>query len=166
MQNWMTDLNLICAEPYKIGAIGTIGFIGLTAGSALFMNVSDKYGRRKTILLAGIAPPLCIILLIVAKKLNFLTLTLIYGLILIMGLCYTTRSSTAYLYASEILPEKYRLHFGSTIFMIDGFTTICTATFFGTLGSQDLYLMWSASISILALFAFYLWAPESPPYLL
>lgn len=34
-QNWMTSLDLICEEPYKIGLMGSVSFISFSIGSLL-----------------------------------------------------------------------------------------------------------------------------------
>jgi len=42
----MTSLDLICEEPYKIGAIGSVIFIGFTIGSIFFVGLTDILGRK------------------------------------------------------------------------------------------------------------------------
>jgi hypothetical protein len=41
LNNWMTDLNLICEEPYKIGLLGALSFISFTLGSAFITRIAD-----------------------------------------------------------------------------------------------------------------------------
>lgn len=35
LNNWMTELDLICQEPYKIGLLGSISFMSFSLGSVL-----------------------------------------------------------------------------------------------------------------------------------
>lgn len=90
----MTDLNLICEEPYKIGLLGTISFLSFSLGSVLLTNQADKIGRKATVLYTGIFTPICIMLLLILP----IDLNTVYLLILPMGVTYNARSAGAYLY--------------------------------------------------------------------
>ena len=41
LRNWMTELDLICADPSKIGIMGTITFLSIGLGSILFGGMMD-----------------------------------------------------------------------------------------------------------------------------
>lgn len=41
LNNWMTELDLICEEPYKIGLMGALSFISFTLGSAFITRIAD-----------------------------------------------------------------------------------------------------------------------------
>ena len=94
------------------------------------MNAPDKHGRRLTVILSGLVTPLGLLLLLAARVFGFLSLDLILCTNFVMGLFYATRASTAYLYASEVLPSNCKLKFGMCLFCVDGITTMLTACFF------------------------------------
>jgi MFS family permease len=98
LHNWMTDLNLMCTEPYIIGLLGAISFISFSFGSILFTGISDKYGRRPVVIIASLVTPLGAFSTLFAK--NIATL---YSIIFIMSLSYNARGSTAYIYGTEFL---------------------------------------------------------------
>lgn len=101
-QNWITDLNLLCEDPYKIGLIGALSFVSFAIGSAFITKKADVLGRRPVVILSSIVTPLCLIILMTLAK----SLTAIYVLIVLMGLTYNSRSSTAYIFGCEFLQRK------------------------------------------------------------
>lgn len=112
----MTDLDLICAEPYSIGLIGAVSFISFSIGSILMSNLIDTYGRKKVIIGSSLVTPIAMVgMLLFARSLG-----VIYVFIFVMGLTYNTRSSTAYLYGTEFLEQNERLRFGAYNFMFSG----------------------------------------------
>jgi MFS family permease len=117
LKNWMTDLDLVCAEPYEIGLLGTISFLSFSLGSMLVTNLADKNGRKATVLYAGLATPLSIVCLLTLP----INIRAIYFLIFLVGLTYNARSSVAYLYSSEFLESSNRINIGTYIFSFSGF---------------------------------------------
>ena len=95
----MTQLDLICEQPYKIGLMGVISFISFSFGSILFTNMIDWAGRKYVILISSFITPLGIFIFLVVK----MNLISVYVFIFLIGLTYNTRSSTAYMYAIEFL---------------------------------------------------------------
>lgn len=126
----MTQLDLVCYEPYYIGLLGTISFICFAFGSFFFTKKADIYGRHKVGWIAASVTPICLAALILgARKFGIFFLYTAFG---IMGIAYSPRASTVYLYAVEILPTNYRLLFGSTLFFIDGCISVFAAFYFYT----------------------------------
>ena len=41
LDNWMTDLNLICSDPAKVGLMGSVAFISVGFGSILLGGLMD-----------------------------------------------------------------------------------------------------------------------------
>lgn len=108
VHNWVSDLNLICNEPYEIAFIGSMSFLSFSIGSIMFTNTIDHYGRKKVIVISALVTPVVMSLMLLFAN----SLTSIYVFIFIMGLTYNTRGSTAYLYCSEFLEQKVKLKFG------------------------------------------------------
>lgn len=104
----MTDLDLICEEPFLIGLLGAISFMSFSIGSLLITRVIDIYGRRPVLLIATLVTPIGILMLISVAK----SLVSLYVIIFVIGLTYNTRSSTAYLYATEFICKQKHLQFG------------------------------------------------------
>ena len=101
LKNWMTELDLVCADPASIGMMGTLAFVSIGIGSILFGGLMDQIGRRKVLLGTLIVTPLVQVMWLVYPSL----LTIYFGLFWI-GLCYAVRSSVAYVYTTEqLLPE-------------------------------------------------------------
>jgi MFS family permease len=124
----MTQLNLICYEPYYIGLLGTISFVSFAIGSFFFTKQADVYGRHKIVCIAATVTPICLSALIIgSRKLGIFFLYAVFG---IMGLTYNPRGSTVYLYAVELLPVDTRLLFGSALFFTDGCISIFASVYF------------------------------------
>ena len=124
--NWMTNLDLICEEPYKIGMIGVLSFIGFSVGSILITPLSDKFGRRKTLLCVSMVTPIGIVICILVED----NLYAIYSVIFLMGLTYNCRASTAYVFATEFLTTSYHLVFAQMLFLLGGLFYILSGVHF------------------------------------
>lgn len=157
----MTELDLICEEPIKIGLIGSMSFLSFSLGSVLLTKEADKHGRKKTVLYTGIVTPICIFLLIYIK----LNLNLVYLLIFPMAITYNARSAVAYLYNSELMETNKRIYIGTCVFGFSGFYQAFTAWWFWYTKDQWIY---SGSICVgtfIALMLMQVFIPESPLYL-
>lgn len=51
INNWVTDLHLVCEEDSVIDFIGSVNFIGAAIGAVLLLPLGDYLGRRKALLL-------------------------------------------------------------------------------------------------------------------
>lgn len=60
----MTRLDLVCAEPYEIGLLGSISFICFSIGSFFFTKQADKFGRHKVTCIAAALTPISLLILI------------------------------------------------------------------------------------------------------
>lgn len=122
----MTDYGLLCSQPYEIGLMASVNFIGFTFGSLLFVRLADLYGRKPVSLISALVTPLGILAIIFYGY----SLLSIYCIVFVMGLTYSTRTSVSYLLATEYLTEKDQLLFGVLLFGTDGLFTIFTSVFF------------------------------------
>lgn len=159
----MTDLDLTCEEPIKIGLLGAIGFISFSIGSALITRVADVYGRRSVIIWASLVTPAGMVLLIFFAKYS---LYIIYAIVFSMGLTYNSRGSTAYLFGCEFLPSRLHMVFGQLMFLIVGILMISSSLLFMWTKSQTLYFIVLSSLMLVAIAWVAFFAPESPHFLL
>mmetsp|Transcript_5144 Transcript_5144/g.3607 ORF Transcript_5144/g.3607 Transcript_5144/m.3607 type:complete len:102 (+) Transcript_5144:426-731(+) len=83
-----------------------------------------------------------------------------------MALSYNPRASTSYLYATEVLPQKRKMLFGSMCFCFDGLFTIFAAYFFLFVRDQNTMMMILGSSCLVALTLVLCLLPESPSFLL
>ena len=104
IDNWMTELDLICTDPAKIGIMGTIAFISIGFGSIVLGGFIDSLGRKKVLVGTLLVTPIVQIMWLVAPSL----LTIYFGLFWI-GFCYAVRSSSAYVFTSEFLLQSEKL---------------------------------------------------------
>lgn len=116
LKNWMTDLNMICEEPYKIGFLGSFSFISFSVGGLLISKQADVLGRKNMVLVASLVTPIGILFL----QFFAFNIMIIYLIIFVMGLTYNGRSSGAYIYASEFLEKSKRINIGTSIFTFSG----------------------------------------------
>jgi len=99
MNNWMTQFDLICAEPFVIGFLGLVSFMSFSIGSLFITNIIDNRGRKTALIVSSLVTPVGIICILSFVKDIYTT----YAIIFIIGLTYNIRSSTAYIYGCEFL---------------------------------------------------------------
>lgn len=157
----MTDLNLICEEPYMIGLIGGISFLSFSIGSILVTRRMDGGGRRKILIMSSSATILGCLLMLAFANGMMLIFTIIFG----MGLVYNARCSSSYVFCSEYLPKQHHHFLLRSVFQIQGVIQAATVIFFYYFKSQQYYV---TMLVILELFA-QCWVmygcDESPHYL-
>jgi len=101
----------------------------------MIVRLTDQFGRKPVVLLATAVSPIFITITIYFST----SITMIYIYVFIMGLFYSTRASGAYIMASEYMPHKYAILFGTALFTFDGSFTIFTAYFFWVVRDQSVY---------------------------
>jgi hypothetical protein len=77
----------------------------------------------------------------------------IFAVLTAMALSYNPRGSTAYLYATEVLPPSRRLTFGTFNFTLDGIFSITAACYFYYVGDVNSFFIVAGLIFTLALIA-------------
>ena len=154
----MTDLDLVCADPFKIGLLGAMSFISFAIGSALITRFADVYGRRKVVIYSSLVTPIGLMCLIYFAK----NLIVIYIFIFLIGLSYNARGSTAYIYGSEFLQTKWQTLFSIGTFTMIGITQLMSVLVFWTTKSQDTFMWILITFMIIAIFWVMRFAPESP----
>lgn len=160
----MTNLDLICVEPYKIGLMGTLSFMAIAIGSFFFTRQADTFGRKPVILLATLVTPIGVALIILLG--THLNLYYIYSILFVIALAYNPRASTSYLYATEVLPKRGRMFYGGMVFTIDGLFTVSAAYYFFVVRDQNLMMIILSGACVLAMILIFFFLPESPSFLL
>jgi MFS family permease len=120
--NWITELNLLCVDPYEVGLIGSLHFFGMFAGSILLIHLSDIFGRRLTLLVGGSIYYVCSVYMFYVTSLQAL-----YWMSFFQGFFALVRASSSYMMAMEYVPERYRSNVALMIYLVDGSSYIVTA---------------------------------------
>jgi MFS family permease len=76
----------ISGSPLQLGVLGLVRFVPSLGMSLVGGAVADSYNRRTVLMLAQMAPLGCAALLLSATAGGWITLPLIYGLVLVIGL--------------------------------------------------------------------------------
>jgi len=122
----MTNLDLICEEPYQIGLMGSVCFISFSIGSLLTSQLPDTYGRRRVVLGSALVSPLGILILLFAPV-NLLFINVIMFMI---GFAYNARSTGAYLYNTEFIESEKRINIVTGLWTISGSFQVLSSFWF------------------------------------
>jgi MFS family permease len=161
LQNWMTDLNLICEPAYRIGLIGSLQFIGLALGALIFTPFSDIYGRKPVLVFSVVLTPIVIFSLIIFTS----TLNHIYFWITLLSLSFSSRCSASFMMGQEYLRKEMAIYFSAAIFVADGSMSIFCAVVMATTRSQNVFILFIAIVIAVFWILVYLYCPETPKYL-
>lgn len=121
-------------------------------------------GRKPVTVVASVLSPFCLTFLIVGTEWG--GLIYIYGVMTVMALAYNPRSSTAYLYAAELLPPNRRLFFGTSLFLFDGMFSVFAAFYFWKFGDMNALFIGVGVVFCIALTYMTIVMPETPSFLL
>lgn len=161
INNWYTQLDLVCEPKYKIGMLSSVSSIALALGGALFTNQIDKLGRRPMVLMFGAITPLGLL----AAQYFCHNLLNIQIIMFLMGLSYSTRQSAAFMYGGEFVRKDQRMLMAYFTFTITGFQHGLTGLWFWWSQDQRSFHWIMFTITTLTLFYVYLCVPESPVFL-
>lgn len=161
LDNWMIDLDLRCAEKWKIGMFGSNFFIGNVIGSTILSSYGDTIGR--------------IPLIKVSQGLTLLSYSYIvyftrdditiYSLFFLIGLLSCWRLSLGYIYGMEIISET-RSNISGSLFNLFDATTVIFSSMFLLYVSQSWVSLHSFYIALITLsLVISLILPESPKFL-
>jgi len=102
MNNWVGKMDLYCTSDAKIGFLGSSFLAGTFFGSFIVPRASDVVGRRPLFLFG-----LNLFMLVLVGSLFCEDLYFMYVLLFLGGLAETGRYYVAYIYAVEMMPQKY-----------------------------------------------------------
>ena len=157
--NWMTDFEMYWDSSFMIGLFGSAFFVGFTL-SGVILKQADKIGRKKIIVFGVFLQLFC------SYGLYFIHNKYILYIVLFISGLSISKDYVSYIFITEIVPDRWRLLFGS-IFMTSGwFIPIMASWLYYMLGGKDwkvimlIPLIMTPISVIISLFI-----PESPRYL-
>ena len=146
---------------------GTLFFLGMLIGAALFGRLADRFGRRNVLLITVACDAVFGLLSVFAPSLWFL-----YGLRFLTGIAVGGTLPVDYAMMAEFLPAKNR---GRWLVILEGFWAVGTVAIALAAWLTSLYVppgdAWRYILAFTALPALIgiwlrLWVPESPLFLL
>lgn len=163
----MTDksIDLLCQPKFLVGLIGSLSFISYSVGSVLLTRYNDIYGRKLTIQLTGLMTPVGMVAMLVLEYLGYLSVYIIIAVMFTVGLTYSARGSTSYLYGTEFLNRNYHLFYGQVNFILSGIILAAAGPFFYYTKSQTLWFYILIGLMAFSLIWTTCFAPESPYFL-
>ena len=156
--SWVSEFGIECSQ-FENTLLGTLIYVGSTSGCLIFPLLSDKIGRRKSIILGLLGYSVLILLSIVIK--NYYAILILTSISQIFN---TISTYIVYMLIEEILSGKLRSMFGAIIncgYNVCGFIYIPLYEYLD--GWRIVFLISGASTLVTLLF-FYLYSKESPKY--
>ena len=114
LENWVQRLNLPCEDPFKVALLGSMYFAGTTALGLFVTRLGDVYGRKWPSRISALLGIPVQIALLSSTNLNLMII-----LFFLLGAVGPGRCQVGFVYASELLPERYRTILGSAILFAD-----------------------------------------------
>ena len=116
------DFNLYCSRKYYIGLCGFMFFLGSLFGGFIFPNISERYGRRSSLLTSSLLAGLSLVIL---GCLNGISVALIC--FLTAGMAFNGFETTSVIYINEISGERFRNFASMTLTVVWAFGQIIYA---------------------------------------
>eukprot|EP00347_Sterkiella_histriomuscorum_P012127 403369790 len=159
LNNWVQKLGLECADPYKIGLLGTMFFAGWTISCAIVPKLSDFYGRKFMAMICIGVSIGCYVGLIFS---NNLTLSIV--LFFFLGLSQAGKSTNCYIYLMELIPQNKQTLIGTLMNFADGLILILMSIYFRFISKNWMYYQICGLFATCLAFIACLFIPESPKY--
>ncbi|XP_068187678.1 organic cation/carnitine transporter 2-like [Antennarius striatus] len=102
----MSEFDLVCSEEWKQPFTSTVFFVGLLCGSVFSGQISDRFGRKPTLIVAMA----CQIISVVTQSFSQ-TWTMFCIISFLNGLSHTTVYTTAFVLGTEILTGQVQVIF-------------------------------------------------------
>nr|XP_026695719.1 organic cation transporter protein-like [Ciona intestinalis] len=156
----ISDFNLVCSNTWKTNVSQMLLMFGVLIGALVVGICSDRFGRRPLFIICLLALLVSAILSSIVKDYwLFSVVRMVVGLASI-GLCVS-----GYVYAMEIMVEKYRVLFGQAIHATFSFGFMFFALF-GYLERRWVFLNYIIAVPLALLLVIYLCvSAESPRWL-
>ena len=109
MSSLVSDFDLVCDRAYTIPLLYSISSVSVFVGSTLAGILSDKIGRKKTMIVSAISGVMC------SAPLPFITVWWVYGVLVVLKFtCYQFGYIAAAVYTLELFgPTKE--HYAITV---------------------------------------------------
>ncbi|XP_023934321.1 organic cation transporter 1 isoform X2 [Bicyclus anynana] len=155
----VTEFSLVCDNEWLPRTGTTLFWVGSLVGNLFFGWISDRYGRRPTILLMiFLEVPLCILASFPGNYWGYITLRILGGLF------FPALYQQPFILALELMPPATRTHTGIVVGMLFA-SGMCLLALLAFLIRDWVYLSMAISIPFVALFGYYWLIPESPRWL-
>lgn len=115
LQNWVQQLNLICATETQIGMLGSVFFAGWTISAVIIPTQADKMGRKPVLLLTYIAVVVISIGIILSTSITLTTIFLFF-----LGMTANGTCNVSFVLMIEATVPEWRSLTGS-MFNVFGF---------------------------------------------
>ncbi|CDW78072.1 solute carrier family 22 member 4 [Stylonychia lemnae] len=118
LNNWVTRLDLMCADSFYIGLYGSLDFFGQLFASVFLTPLADKYGKRWFTIIGSSSQILTFIIILV-----FQNRVLYYFSILILGITFINKNFVTYSHLMDFIGQKGSFVTG-WLFCLDSFNFI------------------------------------------
>ncbi|XP_061380566.1 organic cation transporter 1-like isoform X2 [Danaus plexippus] len=155
----VTEFSLVCDREWLPRTSNTLFWVGSIFGNVFFGLLSDRYGRRPTILLMiTLEVPLAIAASFPGNYWMFIVLRVAGGLF------FPALYQLPFILALELMPPKWRTYAGIVVGMLFG-SGMCLLAILAWLLRDWFYLSLASSVPFVLLFGYYWLIPESPRWL-
>ncbi|CAG9792842.1 unnamed protein product [Diatraea saccharalis] len=159
LRTLVTDFSLVCDQEWMPRTGNTLFWVGSIFGNLIFGWMSDRYGRRPTILL------MILLEVPLAIAASFPNTYWSYAAIRIAGgLFFPALYQQPFILALELMPPKKRPHTGIVVGMLFA-SGMCLLALLAYAIRDWFYLSLATSLPFVFLFGYYWLIPESPRWL-
>lgn len=155
----VTQFSLVCDKDWLPRTANTLFWVGSIFGNLLFGWMSDRYGRRPTILLMIVLEvPLPIAAAFVTSYWTYV------GLCIVSGLFFPALYQQPFILALELMPPGQRNHAGIVVGMLFA-AGMCLLSLLAFAVQDSYHLSLVTSLPFILLYGYYWLIPESPRWL-
>ncbi|XP_034826072.1 organic cation transporter 1-like [Maniola hyperantus] len=155
----VTEFLLVCNNEWLPRTSNTLFWMGSLVGNLFFGWISDRYGRRPTILLMiFFEVPLCILASFPGNYWGYIVLRILGGLF------FPALYQQPFILALELMPPATRTHTGIVVGMLFA-SGMCLLALLAFLLRDWFYLSLATSLPFILLYGCYWLIPESPRWL-
>ena len=159
LNNWITSIGLEWAPNYQIGMFGSLHFIGLFVGSAVFLRLADILGRKLFVQIGVVGSLVCIAIIYFVN--NLIT---IYIMLFVYSIFHALRVFIGYIYVMELTPPNSKKFWHMFMQILDKTHAILIPIFIYFTGNAKYPMIFLFFTSLLCAYFIHK-APESPQYL-
>ncbi|VVC99968.1 unnamed protein product [Leptidea sinapis] len=155
----VTEYSLVCNKDWLPRTANTLFWVGSIVGNPFFGWVSDRYGRRPTILLMiFLLVPITIATSFPGNYLTYIVLRIIGGLF------FPAMYQLPLILALELMPPAKRTNAGIVIGMLFG-SGMCILSLIAYLLREWFYLSLATTLPFILTYSYFWLIPESPRWL-
>lgn len=125
VHNWVETLGLDCVEPYRIGLMGSMFFLGIAVFTLFVARSADIYGRKYPVRISSLLSLPTQFGLLFSNNLTLSTVIFFF-----QGACSPGKVQVSFVYVCELVPVRFRTYIGSLVLFGMGTTMILFAVYF------------------------------------